>query len=299
MDRLAEMETFVRVIDAGSFSAAARLLEVGQPAVSKSVAHLERRLGVRLLTRSTRGLTLTEAGKLFYERAKHVLDDVEAADLAARGASAGLSGHLRVSAAVTFARLHVVPRLPAFLAAHPDLSIDILLDDRSIDIVEEGIDVALRMGRVTSPSATARKLASSRRMVLASPVYLQRAGVPATPSALTGHEAIIYAQGSGGETWSFRRGSTEVSVAVTGRLRVSAAEGVRAAVLAGIGVAVGSEWMFATELATGELVPVLPEWTMSPTELWAVFPSGRLASAKARAFAAFVRTALRDDADRD
>ena len=190
MDRLAEMETFVRVIDAGSFSAAARLLEVGQPAVSKSVAHLEGRLGVRLLTRSTRGLTLTEAGKLFYERAKHVLDDVEEADLAARGASAGLSGHLRVSAAVTFARLHVVPRLPTFLAAHPDLSIDILLDDRSIDVVEEGIDVALRMGRVTSPSATARRLASSRRMVLASPVYLQRAGVPGDavrPDRTRGH----------------------------------------------------------------------------------------------------------------
>jgi len=146
MNRLVAMETFVRVIEAGSFSGAAKQLRVGQPAVSKTIAQLEDRLGVRLLLRSTHGLTPTEAGRSFYERAKRSIEEAEEAELAARGAGATLSGRLRVCAPVTFARLQVVPRLPAFLAEHPAIDLDMVLDDRNIDLIEAGIDVALLSG---------------------------------------------------------------------------------------------------------------------------------------------------------
>ncbi len=170
MDRLAAMEAFVRVVETGSFSAAARLLNVGQPAVSKTVAQLEERLGVRLLMRSTRGLSPTEAGQSFYDRARRAIEEVDGAELAARGAGASLTGRLRISAAVTFARLHVVPHLPKFLAAHPGLTMDVILDDRVIDLVEEGVDVALRMGSLrNSSSLTARRLASAPHYVVGTP----------------------------------------------------------------------------------------------------------------------------------
>ena len=149
MDRLAAMEAFVRVIEAGSFSGAAKQLRVGQPAVSKTIAQLEDRLGVRLLLRSTHGLTPTDAGRDFYERAKRSIEDVEEAEAAARGAAVSLSGLLRVNAPVTFARLHVIPRLPIFMAEHPLLDVEIVLDDRDIDLIEAGIDVALRIGEST------------------------------------------------------------------------------------------------------------------------------------------------------
>src|ERR1700756_739173 len=176
MDRLAAMETFVRVVEAGSFSGAAKQLRVGQPAVSKTIAQLEDRLGVRLLLRSTHGLTPTEAGRNFYERAKRSLEEAEEAELAARGAAATLTGRLRISAAVTFARLNIMPKLPIFLAQHPDLDVEVILDDRNIDLVDERIDVALRMGTLTNLALTARRIGRCRRLVLASPAYLERAG---------------------------------------------------------------------------------------------------------------------------
>lgn len=292
MDRLGAMETFVRVVESGSFSTAARGLNVGQPAVSKTVAHLEERLGVRLLIRSTRGLAPTEAGQSFYERAKRAIEEADEAEIAARGAGVGLSGRLRVCGAVTFARLHIVPRLPAFLAAHPDLNMDVVLDDRSIDLVENGIDVALRMGDLADSSFTARKLASCPRRVVGAPAYFAAHGEPATPAELAGHQTVVYAQEGGGEAWNFTKGASETSVSVSGRLRVSAAEGVRAAVLAGVGLAVASEWMFAPELASGAVKAMLTEWSLPAVDLWAVYPTGRTPSAKARAFAAFVAEAL-------
>ncbi len=146
MDRYQAMATFVRVVEAGSFSGAARLLNVGQPAVSKTIAQLENRLQVSLLLRSTHGLSPTEAGLRFYERARAAIAEADEAELAARGAGAGLAGRLRVSAATTFARLHVVPMLPRFLGQHPDLDIEVILDDRVIDLVSEGVDLSLRMG---------------------------------------------------------------------------------------------------------------------------------------------------------
>ncbi len=294
MDRFQAMTTFIRVVDTGSFSAAARQINVGQPAVSKLIAQLEERLGVRLITRTTRGLSPTEAGQRFYERALRALDEADEAELSARGAGRGLTGRLRISAATTFARLHIVPRLPEFLAEHPELDLEVIMDDRVIDMVEEGVDVSLRMGDLADSTATARKLATGRRSLVATPAYLARAGVPQTPAEVAGHEAVVYTHYNA-RNWTFRNAAGgEASVSVGGRLRVTAAEGLRAAVLADIGLAVASEWMFTRELASGAVVRVLEDWALSPIDLWAVFPTGRLASAKARSFADFVATALRE-----
>jgi DNA-binding transcriptional LysR family regulator len=292
MDRLAAMETFIRVVETGSFSEAARQLHLGQPAISKSIAQLEERLGVKLLLRSTRGLTPTEAGERFYHRAKRAIEEADEADLAARGAGAGLTGRLRISAAPTFASLHVIPHLPEFLAAHPALDMEIILDDRQIDLIEEGIDVSLRIGELADSRLTARRIGQTRRLVIGTPAYLARAGEPHMPGELMAHECVVYAKGPGRDVWLFRRESSEISVTVKGRLRVSAAEGVRSAVLAGMGLSVVSEWMFSRELTSGEVKAVLTDWTIAPIDLWAVFPAGRVASAKARSFADFVEERL-------
>lgn len=292
MDRFQAMETFVNVVDAGSFSGAARLLNVGQPAVSKMVAQLENHLGVQLLLRSTRGLMPTEAGLGYYEGARRALAEVEDADVIARGASAGLTGRVKITAAVTFSRLHILPYLHRFLDQHPQLTVDLDLDDSNIDLLEGGIDVALRMGTLIDSNMTARHIAQCPRAVLATPEYLRRHGEPRAPADLAAHSSVIYGRAGGGGAWTFQQGATEASVAVSGRVRVSAAEGVRAAVLSHIGLVVTTEWMFTPELASGEVKRIMTDWKLPPLDLWAVFPSGRKASAKARAFVEFVETTM-------
>lgn len=290
MDRYQAMATFVRVVETGSFSAAARQLNVGQPAVSKTIAQLEERLQVSLLIRSTRGLTPSEAGQRFYDRARASILEAEEAELAARGAGAGLSGVLRLAAPTTFARLHVVPALPRFLERHPELSIEVILDDRLIDLVAEGVDLSLRLGALADSTAVARRIGSGGRSVMATPDYLARRGLPQTPADLAGHEAVVHTQLPDG--WFFSRDGAAVSVTVSGRLRVNAAEGVRAAVLAGAGLTVASDWMFGPELQSGEVVRVLEAWSLPRIELWAVHPAGRMITAKARVFTDFVEAAL-------
>ena len=298
MNRWAAMEAFVRVVETGSFSAAARQLHLGQPAVSKMIAQLEERLGVQLLLRSTQGLTPTQAGQNYYERAKRAVEEADEAESAARGANASLEGELRISAAVTFARLHVVPRLGTFLAEHPALEVQVILDDKNIDLIEAGIHVALRMGLLEDSALIARKIAQSPRRLLATPAYFEKHGKPQVPADLTAHQGIVYDTHGGGTAWTFRKGSTETSVNVTGRVRVTAAEGVRAAVFSDLGLAVASEWMFP-ELKRGAVIAALSDWTLPPMELWAVFPTGRRASAKARAFVTFIEEALsKEDAPR-
>lgn len=288
MNRLAAMEAFVRVVDTGSFSGAARQLRVGQPAISKTIAQLEERLGVRLLLRSTHGLSPTEAGRSFYEVAKQAIEKADEAELAARGADGTLTGRLRVCAPVTFARLHVVPRLPCFLAEHPALDLDLVLDDGNIDLIEAGIDVALRTGELVGASLTARRIGQCRRRVIGTPAYFKAMGAPQVPADLVVHQAVVYERRGGGSLWTFNKDGTETSVTVDGRLRVTAAEGVREGVLAGLGLAVASDWMFAPELKSGAVRAVLADWSLPPLDLWAAFPMGRRASAKARAFADFI-----------
>jgi len=284
MDRFQVMQSFTRVVETGSFSAAARDLNVGQPAISKAIAGLEEHLGVRLLVRSTRQLTPTEAGQAFYERARRALSEADEAWVSAKGAGAGLDGRLRVCAPVTFARLHVAPHLGEFLNSHPKLRLELVMDDRSVDLLEENIDVALRLGALPDSSLTARKLATSDRMVVGSPDYLARHPAPQKPGDILAHDVIVYAQNVGGDEWRFRKGTSETSVRVQSRLAFTAAEGVREGVLAGLGLAIVSRWMMAPELKSGAVVPVLTDWSLPSFDLWAVFPSGRLPSAKARAF---------------
>lgn len=292
MDRLAAMETFICAVETGSFSAAAKRLGVGQPAVSKSIASLEEALGTRLLLRTTRGLTPTEAGQTYYEAAIRAVDHANEADAAVRGVGTGFAGRLRVSAAVTFASLHVVPYLGPLLKQHPQLNIEVVLDDRSVDLVEEGIDVSLRMGELQDSSMIARKIAQGRRRIIATPAYFDCYGVPAHPDDLASHQAVIYNRGIGGDTWELNKGVERCSVSVAGRLRVSAAEGVRAAVKSNLGLVMASEWMFAPELASGEVVTVLDDWSLPPVDLWAVFPAGRMTNAKARMFVDYVAALL-------
>ncbi|WP_226895951.1 LysR family transcriptional regulator [Polymorphobacter sp. PAMC 29334] len=284
MDRLHAMEVFVRVVETGSFSAAARDLQIGQPNVSKLIAALEDRLQVRLLVRSTRQLHTTEAGQAFYERARRTLAEADEAETAARGLGKGLDGRLRVSAPVTFARLHVIPKIGGFLDAHPDLRVDFVLDDRFVDLMGENIDVALRGGELMDSSLTARKLATCERLVVASPAYLARMGTPSTPADLRDHAALVYTRGLIAEEWRFRRAGEDTSVRVPTRLSFSAAEGVREAVIAGFGLAISSRWVMQPELANGSVIPVLPDWELPNADLWALFPTGRLPTAKARAF---------------
>jgi DNA-binding transcriptional LysR family regulator len=284
MGRFREMEMFVRAVETGSFSSAARDLKIGQPTISKTIAGLEDRLGVRLLIRSTRRLTPTEAGIAFYERALRAITEAIEADAVAKGAGAGLEGRLRIAAPVTFSRLHLVPKLNEFLGVHSKLQLELVMDDRSIDLVAENIDVAIRLGTLTDSSLKARKLAQGERLVVASPAYLARRGVPMTPADLNQHEAVVYSQRSGGEEWLFRRGTTETLVRLQSRLTLTAAEGVRAAVIAGQGFAISSRWQFAPELESGEVVSLLGEWSLPSMDLWVIYPSGRLTSTKARVF---------------
>jgi DNA-binding transcriptional LysR family regulator len=292
MDRHLAMETFVRVIDTGSFSGAARQMQIGQPAVSKAVAQLEDWLGVRLLLRSSRSLTATEAGQNFYVRAKRALEEAEEAVLAARGAGAGLTGKLRVAASVCFGRLHIMRQLPRFLEKHPQIEIEMVLDDRPINLVEEGIDVAFRSGALANSTLVARKIGEARRLVMATPDYFEKHGEPKNPGELMAHQTVVYTPDGGGTSWTFRQGSTETSVVVGGRVRVTAAEGLREAIFAHLGLAITSEWNFAPELASGIVRPVLLGWDLPTLELRAVFPTGRMASAKTREFVSFVESCI-------
>lgn len=290
------MKTFVRVVETGSFSAAANDLKVGQSAISKSIIQLEERLGVRLLLRSTHGLTATEAGQAYYNCARRTIDAAEEAELAARKAGASLTGRLRVSAGVTFAGLYLLPRLGRFLAQHPDLTVDFVLDDRPVDPIGEGVDICLRYGPLADSSLIGRKVASTRRVVVSTASYLDRAGLPKTPSELLRHEMVIYSSDrNGGETWVFRKDASEISVTLRGRVRLTSSEGVRAAILSGLGMAVVSQWLFKPELDSGKVRQVLSDWALPEIELWLVFPMGRMPNAKARAFAAFVQTEIAID----
>ena len=292
MDRLAALDIFVRVVDTGSFSAVARSKRIGQPAVSKAVVQLEQWLGVSLLLRSTRSVVPTEAGRVFYERAKRTIEEADEAVMAAQGSANGLSGKLRVSTSICFGRLHVIPRLSAFLAENPDLDLELVLDDRLVDLVNEGIDVALRTGAMPNSNMTARRIAEGRSLVVATPAYLQRHGTPTSPDDLTRHQAIILTRGGGRDSFTFRKAGAEVSVALHGRLKVTQGEGLREAVTCDMGFAVSAEWLFSPELESGKVVPILQDWSLPPANLSAVYPTGRLASTKARAFVSFVERCM-------
>ena len=203
-----------------------------------------------------------------------------------------MSGRPRFCGPLTFTRLLVMPCLSTFLTEHPALDIDVVLDDRDIDLIAAGIDVGLLIGRLADSAVIARKIGQCQRRVIGAPAYFDARGVPQTPADLLAHQAIIYEQRDGGATWAFRQGTSETTITVSGRLRVSAGEGIREGVLAGLGFAIASEWLFAPELNSGAVQAVLTDWLLPSVDLWAVFPTGRQASAKARAFASYVESQM-------
>jgi DNA-binding transcriptional LysR family regulator len=282
-DRLSALRLFARVARSGSFSSAGRELGLSQPSASRIVAALERDIGVSLLTRTTRAVSLTEAGADYLARIEPILDAMEEADHAARGASE-LHGLLRVALSSSFAVREVIPRLPDFMARHPALRIELLMNDQRQDLVGEGIDVALRLGALVDSTATTRRLGSANRMLVASPIYLAQMGTPTAPEALHDHAMIVGPAGTALELWSFRRDGRTVAVRIEGRLTASQNEGAIAAATAGLGIASTGILGCRSELESGALVHLLADWRLEPVEIHAVFPAGRAAKPSARAF---------------
>jgi len=290
-DRLQELTVFVRVGESGSFTRAARDMNLSQPSVSRIVGELEARLGVKLLLRTTRRLTLTAAGEKFLDRARAVLADLDEAEDAARGIDS-LRGTIRVALPVVFGMREVIPRLPGFLARYPLLRVDLRVSDAYQDLVAEGVDVAIRLGRLADSTFGARKLAMLPRFVVAAPAYLKARGMPRHPADLANHDCIVGSNGVGRESWLFKRRSTIISVDVAGRIQTDSAPGRYASALAGLGIAQVSAAMCAAELRSGALAALLAGYALEPVEVHAVFPGGPRPSFKVQAFTDYMTAAL-------
>lgn len=292
-DRFRDLALFIRVAETGSFSRAARELGYTQPTVSRLVAALEARLGVRLLVRTTRKVVTTDAGDALLERARAALSELEDAENAARGAES-LSGTLRVATPVTFGAREIVPRLASLLESHPSMRVEMIMADRRVDLLEEGVDLAIRLGRLSDSSFVVRRLASAPTFVVASPDYVERHGAPATPLELADHRMILSAE-SGAERWSFRdsRGHG-TSVNLRGNIVVTSTQGLLASAVAGLGIIAASAFACRTELERGELVRLLPDYLLPEVDVHAIMPLGRRLPAKVRAFVDFLGNALRN-----
>jgi len=295
MDRFDAMRTFLRVAETGNFSQVAREANVGQPAISKQVAWLETHLGVQLFHRTPRNVRPTDAGHLFYDAVLRVMRDLETAEhLIGRGAIKP-SGRLSVSLSAGFGRLHVVPLLPAFQELYPDIAVDFIVTDRFVDLVEEGFDLAIRIGQLQDSALIARRIGLSPRVTVASPHYLARRGEPLTPEDLRQHACIVYAFQRSSNPWHFSGPKTLIEVPVAGPLRTNDAENVRAAVLAGLGIAQAPRWLFSEELTTGAVCEVLANYPPRPAPIHAVFPAEKPTAPKVRAFVDFVAGAFARD----
>ena len=292
-DRLRELTAFVRAGETGSFSHVARELGVSQPSISRMVASLEDRLGVKLLLRTTRRVVPTDAGRLFLERARQILGELDDAENAARGADS-LRGTLRVALSGAFGTREVIPRLPGFAQQHPKLGIELLISDRNEDLIAQGADMALRLGPLADSGFGARLLGKAPRLAVASPAYLARRATPQTPADLAKHDCLLGPGLSGRTGWSFTRSGRTTSVTVEGPIRVASADGVIACAKAGLGIALASRWMCRAELEAGELVAILSNYQLDWVELHAVYPAGRRPSLKARAFSDFLAAQLID-----
>lgn len=283
-DLLALIRTFVRVVEAGSFTAVAVEQNTSQPTISRQIANLEEHLGCLLFQRTTRSLTLTDDGHVFYGHATRSLETFVEAESAVGRRKGKPSGTLRLACAVVFGRLHVVPRLPRLLVRYPELSIDLIMNDGFTDLVEEGIDLAMRVGLVTDANLIARKIGLSRPVLVATPDYLERAGTPATPQDLGDHDCIVYARLAAGANWTFNTPKGPLTVPIKGRYRVNNTEGVRAAILAGLGIGYVPVWHFIDgEVESGRLVRLLTDWEPNPQPISAIYPSRRFLAPKVRA----------------
>lgn len=296
MDTLAAMRVLVRVAEAGSFSAAARQLGVGQPAVSKTVAQLEETLGVRLVIRSTHGMNLTEDGRRYLEAARATLDAAAAAEAVVSGKLATPSGRLRLATSVAFGRLHIVPRLARFFDRNPEVEVELILSDRFIDLIEEGIDVAVRIGELKDPGLVARRVGLMGRATVATPAYWNEYGRPKTPDDLRDHRCLVYTGLATGNIWEYEGEKGSCTVEVSGPLRTSVSDAMREAVLTGLGVAVTPLWFWPKgELRDGTLEPVLKAYEPTRRPIQAIFPERRLISPKVRAMVDFLAAEFRLD----
>ncbi|RYD28194.1 MAG: LysR family transcriptional regulator [Lysobacteraceae bacterium] len=278
------MAVFARVAESGSLSRAARELSLSQPSVSRIVSALEARLGTTLLLRTTRSVSLTDAGALYLGRARRLLAEMEEAEQATRGLDS-LHGVIRLAMPVMYGTRAIIPALAPFLERHPDLRVEIVMSDTRQNLVTDGVDIAIRVGvgPLDDSSFGARKLALVERLVIAAPSYLRLRGSPADPAELAGHACIIQHGLFGRESWRFTRNQTVTAVDVSAKLSINSAPGVLAATVAGMGIALATRVMAGDELRTGQLTQLLEAWQLAPAEIHAIFPAGPKLSAKVRA----------------
>ncbi len=284
MDPLDGIAAFARVVDSGSFCAAARRLKISKSAVSAHVQRLEERLGVRLLHRTTRRLSVTEAGAAYYRHCARILAEAEAAEQAAGALQREPRGTLRISAPDSFGWMHVAPAVPPFLKRYPDLGVEISLSPEHVDLVDEGLDLAIRIGVLEDSPLVVRKLAPSRLVVTATPAYLEAHGVPREPADIAGHNCLCTNLLPWGDDWRFVGKRGEVRVAVGGSFRSNNAEMLRAVALDSVGIAVLPSWAVSEPLRSGALRRVLESWELPGSTIYAVYPDNRLMSMKVRAF---------------
>jgi len=284
MDRFAAMQAFARVAESGSFSAAARQLRQSKSLVSRQVADLEANLGVRLIQRTTRSLSLTEAGLAYYDKAQRILAELEEAELAIGQLQANPRGRLRVAAPMSFSILHLAPALPDFLARYPEIDIAIEMNDRVVDLLEEGFDLALRIGRLADSRLLARKLAPMRRVIAASPDYLARFGSPQKPQDLKQHRCLCYSNRGVAEEWRFIGQSVEVK----GRVHANNGDLLREMALNGLGIVDLPIFLVEDDLRSGALMPLLEDFLKQDGGLHAVYPRAPYLAPKVRVFIDFL-----------
>jgi len=283
------MEAFVRVADSRSFSEAARRLRLSKSVVSRQVSALETQLGARLFHRTTRSLSLTEVGQAYYERCSRILAEIEEANLSVSSLQTEPRGKLRINAPMSFGILHLAPLLPSFLARYPQIDIDMAMNDRFVSLIDEGFDVAVRIGKLEDSSLIARHLAPARRVVCASPAYLAAHGAPQTPADLADHCCLTYSNRTTPDEWSFQTVEGQRwPVEVHGRLRVNNGDALRDAALGGVGLVTLPSFLVGRDLQAGTLVAVLGEYLPQDLAIHAVYPHNRHLSPKVRAFVDFL-----------
>jgi DNA-binding transcriptional LysR family regulator len=294
MDKYQEMRVFAAVADAGSFVAAADALEISKAAVSRYVSELEQRLGVRLMHRTTRRLSLTQEGEVFLARSREILASIDDSEREISTHSESASGLLKLSAPVSFGMKHLAPLWSEFLQAHPGVSLDLQLADRVIDLVDEGFDVAVRIARLPDSSLISRKLASTQLVLCASPKYLKARGAPKHPSELAQHDILAYSLLSMGDQWQFTGPKGHVSVKVHPRMWTNNGDSCIAAAVRGAGIVMQPTFLIADELASGKLLRVLPKWHSIELGIYAVYPTRKFVLPKVRVLLEFLSARLKD-----
>ena len=296
MDRLAGLDLFIRVVETGSFSKAADDLGIAQPTATKAIAAIEQRLGARLLHRSTRGITPTEVGALYYGKCKRIAAKIEEAENLASLLQSGLRGQLRISTSLAFGRRVMVPLVLRYMREHPGVTIDLGFDDRYVNLVEQGVDLAIRMGRLADSSLGACYLGVNPWLMVAAPAYLGEHPAPRVPADLGRHACLIYSSVQGDDRWSFTGPTGEdVSVAVSGPLRSNNLSAVLSAARAAMGLAVLPWYVARESVVEGAVVPVLADHALPAQAVNAVFPSPKLVPSKVTSFIDFLQQALAGD----